>query len=119
MSGLQNITIFILYFIFACAGMVYIKLGSAQNALFTIPGLDLKISLLSILGFVFYGLSFLLYAALLTKYDLSFLNPITIGIVSILIFICAIIIFGESISFAKIIGLSLILMGVFIVNLFR
>lgn len=118
---MNNVIMFILYFFFACAGMVLIKMGgqSTRDTLFNLPVIDLSVSLLSLLGFVFYGLSFLLYAALLTKYELSFLNPVTIGITSVLIFVSAVIFFGETITVARVLGLAVILVGVFIINAFK
>jgi drug/metabolite transporter (DMT)-like permease len=112
---------FILYFLFACAGMVFIKMGGqpTHSTLFTLPVLNLGISIMSLVGFAFYALSFILYASLLGKYELSFLNPMTIGVTSILIFVSAIVFFGEVITFGKAIGLALILLGVFIINLVK
>jgi drug/metabolite transporter (DMT)-like permease len=116
-----NLFTFIGFFLFTCSGMVLIKLGgqSVQNQIFTIPILDFRFSLISLLGFFLYGLSFLLYATLLQKYDLSFLNPVTIGITSILIFASAAVFFHESITPIKILSLLLILSGVLLINLFK
>lgn len=115
---MNNILLFIVYFFFACAGMVFIKLGGqpVQSGLFTLPVLQLKVTLLTLLGFLFYGVSFLLYSVLLVRYELSFLNPVTIGITSILIFICAVAVFNETITVAKLVGLLFILVGVVIIN---
>jgi drug/metabolite transporter (DMT)-like permease len=112
---------FVLYFLFACTGMVLIKMGGqpAQNTLFSLPVLNLNISIMSLVGFLFYALSFILFASLLGKYELSFLNPMTIGITSILIFISAVVFFGEVLSFGKLAGLAFILIGVFIINLIK
>lgn len=116
-----NIIMFVAYFLFTCAGMVLIKLGggASENALFTLPLVDFKVSLLSLLGFFVYGLSFLLYSIMLTKYELSWLNPVTIGITSILIFVSAALIFGEAITAVKVLALFLILSGVVLINVFK
>jgi len=113
-----NIIIFISFFLFTTAGMVLIKLGSraSENILFTLPILDFKLSVLSLIGFILYGISFLLYATLLTRYDLSFLNPTTVGITSVLIFISAAVIFGEVITGVKVLALLLIISGVVLIN---
>ncbi|MFZ2126044.1 MAG: hypothetical protein WAV04_00850 [Candidatus Microsaccharimonas sp.] len=47
------------------------------------------------------------------------MNPVTIGITSILIFTSAVIVFGEAITVAKIIALLLIVVGVIIINVFK
>jgi multidrug transporter EmrE-like cation transporter len=118
---MTNIFIFIIYFFFTCTGMVLIKLGgqSSHNVFLTLPILDFKLSPVSLLGFFTYGLSFLLYSSLLTKYELTFLNPVTIGITAILIFLCGVMFFNEAVTFAKLSGLFLILCGVLIVNFIK
>jgi drug/metabolite transporter (DMT)-like permease len=80
-----NLLTFLGFFIFTCAGMVFIKLGShpQYHTFMTIPILDFKLSAVSLIGFLLYGFSFLLYSSLLPKYDLTFLNPVTIGITAI------------------------------------
>src|SRR4051794_7253547 len=104
---MTNLATFIGFFIFTTAGMVFIKLGSqvSQHKLYTMPVLDFKFSILSLLGFFLYGLSFLLYASLLTKYELTFLNPVTIGVTSILIFTSGVLFFSESLSVVKVASL--------------
>jgi drug/metabolite transporter (DMT)-like permease len=116
-----NFLTFIGFFLFTCAGMVFIKLGgqSHQHAFLTVPIIDFRLSLISLIGFFLYGLSFLLYSSLLTKYELSFLNPVTIGITAILIAICAVIFFHETLTLVKIGGLLLILGGVLLINFFK
>lgn len=118
---MKDIILFILYFLFTCSGVVVMKFGSMvkDGALLKIPFLDMSVSFVSLLGFVCYGISFLLYVVLISRNDLSFLNPLTVGISSILIFASAVIFFGESITPAKIIGLILVLAGVFVINLFK
>lgn len=116
-----NLLTFIGFFIFTSAGMVLIKMGSgsSHSAFFTVPVIDFKLSLLSIIGFLLYGFSFLLYASLLGKYELTFLNPVTIGITSILIFACGVIFFNETITLVKLASLLLILSGVLLINFFK
>jgi drug/metabolite transporter (DMT)-like permease len=116
-----NLLSFIGFFIFTCAGMVFIKLGGqpSHHTFFTVPVIDFKLSAISLIGFLLYGLSFVLYSSLLTKYDLTFLNPVTIGITAILIFFCGTIFFNESVTIAKIVGLTLILSGVLLINFFK
>jgi drug/metabolite transporter (DMT)-like permease len=116
-----NLLTFLGFFIFTCAGMVFIKLGShpQYHTFMTIPILDFKLSAVSLIGFLLYGFSFLLYSSLLPKYDLTFLNPVTIGITAILIFICGVAIFNETVTLVKVVGLALILSGVLIINLIK
>jgi drug/metabolite transporter (DMT)-like permease len=118
---MTNLFTFIGFFLFTTAGMIFIKLGghSSQHKFFTVPVIDFKLTLLSLIGFFLYGLSFLLYASLLQKYELTFLNPVTIGITSVLIFISGVIFFNEALSVVKVASLALILAGVLLINLFK
>lgn len=116
-----NVLLFVAYFLFTCAGMVVIKLGSraTSSVLLHIPVINFSFSLTSLIGFFLYGISFMLYSVLLAKYELSFLNPTTIGITSVLIFISAVVFFSEAITIPKIVALVLILAGVVIINVFK
>jgi multidrug transporter EmrE-like cation transporter len=119
--SLGNILLFLGFFTFTSAGMVFIKLGGQPGhaVFYTVPGLGFKLSAISLLGFFFYGVSFLLYSTLLQRFELSYLNPATVGITAILMFICAAVIFGETITAAKLGSLILILAGVLILNLMK
>lgn len=116
-----NLFSFIAYFIFTCAGMVLIKLGGQANyqSFLTVPIIDFRVSLTSLAGFLLYGMSFVLYSSLLVKYELSFLNPFTIGITSILIFASGALFFNETITVVKLISLGLILSGVLLINIVK
>jgi drug/metabolite transporter (DMT)-like permease len=116
-----NLLTFIGFFVFTTAGMIFIKLGgqASHHKFLTVPVIDFKLTILSLLGFFLYALSFLLYASLLQKYELTFLNPVTIGVTSILIFFSGVIFFSESLNIAKIASLMLILSGVLLINFFK
>lgn len=119
--SLINFLLFVFFFIFTTIGMVLIKLGGQGHfpTLVTVPLLDLRVSLVSLLGLFFYGLSFVLYSTLLTRFELTYLNPATVGITAILIYISAVVVFHEAITPAKIGGLVLILSGVLVLNLMK
>jgi drug/metabolite transporter (DMT)-like permease len=116
-----NLLTFIGFFLFTTAGMIFIKLGGdpSHHRILTVPVIDFKLTTLSIIGFLLYGFSFLLYSSLLQKYELTFLNPVTIGITSILIFTSGVLFFSETLTFIKIASLLLILSGVLLINLFK
>lgn len=113
----MNAILIISYIIFAVGGSTLIKYGglSKAAALFTIPIVNVHMSLVSLLGVLCYGLSFVLYVLLLNKLDLSFLSPITIGVVYVLLMVTAVVVFSEQFTLAKIIGCTLILIGVMLV----
>lgn len=116
---MKDLILFITYFLFTCSGLVLIKFGSiAKNiAALKIPIVDISLTPFSLLGLACYGISFLLYVVLVSRHDLSFLNPFTVGITSVLIFTSAAIFFHESITVSKVVGLIVILIGVVILNL--
>ncbi len=114
---MKDAILFISYFILTCSGLVLMKYGSmAKQALFKIPVVDMTVSVYWFLGLACYGISFLLYTVLVSRHNLSFLNPFTVGVTSILIFASSALFFHEAITLGKVIGLLTILLGVIILN---
>lgn len=114
----MNIFLIIAYVVAAVSGSTLIKLGgsSAESThLLTIPYINLHLPIMSLLGVLFYGVSFFLYIILLNRFDLSFISPLTIGLVYLLLMLTAVIIFGESFTVIKTIGCVLILVGVLMI----
>lgn len=113
----MNILLIVLYVIFAVGGSTLIKYGSLEKmgAFFTLPLVNVGFSLVSFVGIVCYGLSFLLYILLLSKFDLSFISPVTIGIVYVLLMATAVIVFNENFTMLKTIGCAIILIGILLI----
>lgn len=110
----MNVVFIILYVIFAVTGSTLLKYGGLEHvkSLFTVPFVNINVSWVTLIGFISYGISFLLYTILLNKFDLSFISPLTVALVYILLMVTAFIIFKEPITTTKIIGCSLILIGI-------
>ncbi len=110
----MNVVFIVLYVIFAVSGSTLLKYGGLEKikTLFTVPGVNMSVSWVTLIGFICYGISFLLYTILLNKFDLSFISPLTVALVYILLMITAFVIFKEPITTTKIIGCSLILIGI-------
>lgn len=110
------VTLTSLYVIFAVIGSTLLKLGGLEKykPLFNIPILNVNISSITLVGFICYGISFLIYTILLNKYNLSFISPLTVALVYIILMITAFLIFKEPITTSKIVGSSLILIGIII-----
>lgn len=102
----------VIYIIFSVSGSTLLKLGSTAKILFTVPFINMGLSVYTIIGFVCYGLSFIFYTILLSKFDLSFISPLTVGLVYVLLMITAFVFFHEQITIYKLLGSSLILIGV-------
>ena len=107
----------IVYLLCSVTGSTLLKYGQAENvkALFTVPFINMNVSLFSIIGFLFYGFSFVVYTILLGKFELSTISPITVGLVYVLLMITAFIFFKEQITFTKLLGSALILVGILLI----
>ena len=97
--------------------MILIKLGgnSAQFD-FSFQKIKLEMGLVTILGFVCYLTSFVLWIAILKRFDLNWIVPLTTGIVQILTLISAVLIFKETLSFFRVIGVVVIVIGLILLN---
>lgn len=112
----MNALLVILYVVFAVLGSTLIKYGGiAKGAAWVLPVVNVSLSLISLLGIISYGLSFALYILLLNKFDLSFISPLTVGIVYVLLMITAVIVFNEQFTILKTIGCALILGGILMI----
>lgn len=107
-----------IYLLLSSAGLILFKLGVNNNPIISSSQgfLNLKIGYLSLSGVVCYGCSFLLYLGLVSKYNLSYIIPITTGIMQIIILLASSIIFKETITFTQIIGVILVVIGVAFIN---
>lgn len=112
-----NILYIVLYVIFAVSGSTLIKFGSSEavKSFFVVPIVNMNVSFISFIGFIAYGLSFIFYTILLSKFDLSFISPLTVGIVYVLLMLTAFIFFKEDLTLVKLLGSSLILIGVLMI----
>jgi drug/metabolite transporter (DMT)-like permease len=113
----MNVIFIVLYVIFAVVGSTLLKYGGLEQvkSLFTIPFVNMSVSWITLVGFICYGISFLLYTILLNKFALSFISPLTVSLVYILLMVTAFVIFKEPVTVQKIIGSSLILCGILMI----
>lgn len=100
-------------------GLIILKLGSNAGApvSYIENKLSFNLNIYSILGIIMYGFSFILYMYLISKYDLGYIIPLTTALVYIIIFIASFLVFKESFTLIKIIGISLIIAGIFLINI--
>jgi drug/metabolite transporter (DMT)-like permease len=113
----MNIALVVLYVVFAVVGSTLIKYGGLAKvaSLLVLPIVHVSISIITLLGIVSYGLSFILYILLLNKFDLSFISPLTVGIVYVLLMLTAVVVFNEQFTLIKTLGCTLILIGIFLI----
>ena len=114
-----NVILIVFYIILTIAGVVLFKLGTQKDFLVSIATgvFTLKISLMSIIGLVCYLCSFLMYMFLISRFDLTYIVPVTTGIVQVATFVLAIMIFKEIVTVSKVVATGLILIGVILLNI--
>lgn len=108
-----------LYILITASALIVLKLGSKHGAVaqFIDGKLDLNINPLSLLGIFLYGVSFLLYMFLISKFDLGYIIPLTTAFVYILVFVASFIVFKETFTALKVAGIALIIIGVALLNM--
>ena len=107
-----------LYVIATSLALVVLKLGSKSGApaQFTDGKLHVNITPYTIAGILLYGISFLIYMYLISKFDLGYIIPLTTALVYIIIFTASFFIFKESFTMIKIAGIGLIILGLVLLN---
>lgn len=108
-----------LYVLATSLGLVALKLGTTNGLPISIVEnkLHLNINFYAISGIFLYGMSFLLYIFLISKYDLGYIIPLVTALVYIIIFVASFLIFKESFTLLKIIAIVLIVAGLVLLNL--
>ena len=106
----------LVYILFTTCGITFMKLGGDSLKLSLSKEFSLRMGWTTLLGFLFYIVSFLLWQKLLVKYDLSSMVPIVTGISQIIIIIIGYVIFKENVSIQSIIGGIIIIVGIIIMT---
>ena len=113
---MQLIIIFI-YICLSISGLVLMKLGGNPGTVSMSDGnINLGISPISLLGFIFYIGSFFLFTRMVVMFNLSYIMPLTTGIVQVLSLIFSKIIFKEEFTTTGLIGACVIIIGVILIN---
>lgn len=114
---MQFILIFV-YVVLTLTGLVLMKKGGNPGKVnFNKKELSLSMSPISAIGFVCYLCSFLLFTKIVVMFDLSYIMPIVTGIVQVMTLIVASLFFKEKIDKKSIIGASLVIIGILVMNL--
>ena len=106
-----------IYVLFPTGGLVCLKLGGNSLGLSFKSGISFKIGYITLLGFILYIGSFLMWQKLLTTYDLSYIVPITTGIVQIVVLIASYFIFHETITITNLIGIVFVTIGIVLISI--
>ena len=107
----------VIYILFSVSGLTLIKYSGNHIELtkVVIPFINIPISWYFIAGLFCYGMSFVLYMGVITK----FIIPIVGGIINILIMISAIWVLKEKMTINMIVGAIIIILGIVIMNIKR
>lgn len=115
---MSNFVILFFYLIFSVSGIVLVKLGGSQFGLnLSKSELKLQIEWVTILGMVFYIFSFLLWMIIIPRYNLSFIVPVSVGLVQVLVLFAAIFILKEKVSLLNLLGVLTIIVGIILMNI--
>lgn len=109
----------LIYLVFSVLGLTFIKLGAIRTELnaISIPIIGIKLNRITILGYICYVCSFLIYTIVVTKFNLGVIIPVLSGLINIIIFIVAVVIFHEQFNIYSIAGIVFISFGVVLMNL--
>lgn len=113
----MKLLIIVVYLILTLSGLILMKLGGNTGTLAMEKGdIVFGISPISAVGFLCYIGSFFLYTRMVIMFDLSYITPICTGIVQILTLIASKVVFKENITVQGIVGASIIIIGLLIMN---
>lgn len=115
---IMKIILIVLYLILTVSGLILMKIGG-NTGTFAIKDHDINfgINVISLLGFVCYICSFLLFTKIVLMFDLSYIYPILTGIVQILSLVLSSVVLKEKISWQVIIGAVIVIVGILIMNI--
>lgn len=112
-----QVIIIIIYICLSISGLVLMKLGGNPGSVSMTEGnINFGISPISLIGFICYIGSFFLFTRMVVMFELSYIMPLTTGIVQVLSLICSKLIFKEEFTTTGIIGAVVIIMGVILLN---
>ncbi len=113
----MNCLLIISYIVLSVAGQILFKYGVNKKFSFSYMSGSINISInwISIIGAMCYVASFLLFLLLLSKYDLSRINPILVGLTYILALVAAVMVLKESITAVQMFGIVFILAGILLI----
>jgi drug/metabolite transporter (DMT)-like permease len=116
--NLGSIILMLVYLACSTSGLVLIRLGAATASCTLKAGqIQLSLSGYSLAGICLYAISFLLWMTLLSRFQLSYIAPVLSGASYILILLAAFFILHETIGRLQLLGASIILCGIIIMNI--
>ena len=107
----------VIYILLTTGGLFCLKSGGDSLSLSLKNGINFKIGFVTTFGFLLYIFSFLLWQKLLATYDLSYIVPVTTGIIQIIVLLLGYFYFKESLSVINIV--LLVIVGIILISIKR
>lgn len=117
MNIFVQILLVVIYLLLSVGALTLVKLGSHGSFSFSDGIFSMVIDFKMILGLIMYIFSFLLYIGIVANFDLSYINPLTTGISTVLIILSAVFILKETITVYQYVGIGFIVFGVILTNI--
>ncbi len=115
----MNYIIYILYLLFTVSGITFMKLGGDSLNITTKDIFSFKIGYVTLLGFICYIVSFILWQKIIVTSNISIIVPVLTGIVQVAVVVIALVIFKEKVTIFNVIGIILIIAGVVLLGIKR
>lgn len=112
----MNIFAIFAYVLLTSGGLIAIKLGS-EAASIHLGKLVFPFGIPTLIGIGLYGMSFLIYMFLISKFDLGYIIPLTTALVYVIIFTASFLVFKETFTILKIMAIACILAGLVLLNI--
>lgn len=114
----MNIILLALYLILTTAGLLFLKAGSGGLGIGISQSLlTVNVDIYMIIGLICYVFSFLIFNIVLSRVNLSFIYPISAGLVNIAVIIASVLIFKEKITGFGIAGMVIVIIGIVVMNI--
>lgn len=108
---------FAAYIVLSSLGIILFKLGSSAPFINVLnKSLEINVSFVSLIGLFCYLGSFVLWMMIISKSEVHIVVPLGLGLTNILILFGSYFILGESLSVQSIIGATLVILGIMIMN---
>lgn len=118
MLKVREITFIFIYVLIALSGLTLIKMGAQDGGkvILHILGVDVSPKLLA--GVFCYGVSFLMYIAVISQMQVSLAIPLAGAINSIGIVIVGLTVFQEQLRLGQAVGVAIVVVGVLVIGIF-
>ena len=110
--------LFALYILLSCSGLLFIKLGGSTTRLSLLgSSFNLVLDIKLVVGLCCYILSFVLFTYIIQKHDLSYIYPISAGLVNVLSVLMGVFVLKENVSIFGVIGALVVVIGIVLMNI--